>query len=1283
MTTTDIKKLVKLLGFDPTNKNEDVWIKKYPKHDNYTLALDFDKESIDYGLNIEKGDDTTSNFSSDENFVVLECVNHLLEKGYKPKSLTLEKRWRTDKKTAGIGKSDITITDLSGKTLIIIECKTWGKEYIEQKERVIANGGQLFQYYKQDTNCKFLSLYASCVQFDKIEVVHDLIQTFDTEQEKAKQQETDKLITFELARNVEELLEVWKNKSKKEFHTTGIFEDEIEPYNPGFVPIRIKDLKEFTQENARAEYNKFEEILRHNNISDRSNAFNRFISLVLAKIVDEEKPADAITEFQNKKGIDTSEELLERLQSLYSKAMKDYLDEIVINYTIEDIEKIISHYPRQTSKDDLKRIYKELKFYSNNEFSFKEVYNKELFEQNAKVLYEVVERLQQFKFKYSSKAQFLGDFFEDMLESGFKQSEGQFFTPTPIAKFMVSSMPIMEVIEEKVKNKEAKILPSVIDYACGSGHFITEAIEEIQNIIKSLDENYHKDIPTYKQSTKWAGEYICGIEKDYRLARTSQVACFMHGDGDAKIIFGDGLEEHDKMPIKQFDVLLANPPYTIKDFKKHLNKDKIARFELLPFISEDSDDIEVLFIERTKQLVKIGGFAGVFLPSSILNNEGLYTKAREIILKYFELKAIVEFGNNTFSATGTKTVVLFMKRRNDDFQQNCIYIAEDLVLGKDVERKDDFADTQKLLSDYCDLLAIPLSDYKTLVDGNPNNEIIETEYYQNYKEWFEDRTDVKNWKKGKPYEKLTKEQREKQESDWFFEEVLEIEKEKFLYFLLTHKLIETETKGTKKTQKQFVPQQTLIVKSGQKDIEKAFLGYTFSDRRGYKGLEMRKDANGKEITKLYDKEDIRNPEKVNTYIWKAFQEIPISEISPGLQEHIAIYNLADCFDFEKIDFEKRININSEAKIDWTTVWGTEKLKTLNEIAEIQKGTSITKEQTKKGKIPVVAGGQQPAYYHNIANRTPNIITVSASGAYAGFVNYWDIEVFASDCSTIISNNEKSISTKLIYEYLKVIQDNIYKLQRGQAQPHVYPDDLQKIKVPFPSPKTQNIINAQIFEIEKTNLKYNKEIEKAQQNIAVLINQVTGPLTKLKDMTTKIGSGATPKGGENSYQSSGVRLIRSQNIYDFGFFEKGEVFINEEQASKLDNVIVEKNDVLFNITGASIARCCIIDEKYLPARVNQHVAIIRTNENANPKYVQIVLTSADFKKKLLKIGKGATSRESITKKQLEDFTIPLPNKKEQDKIVKEIEVFEAVIKKSETELQNSAIKKADILKRNLT
>ncbi|MBK5202861.1 MAG: restriction endonuclease subunit S [Prolixibacteraceae bacterium] len=136
---------------------------------------------------------------------------------------------------------------------------------------------------------------------------------------------------------------------------------------------------------------------------------------------------------------------------------------------------------------------------------------------------------------------------------------------------------------------------------------------------------------------------------------------------------------------------------------------------------------------------------------------------------------------------------------------------------------------------------------------------------------------------------------------------------------------------------------------------------------------------------------------------------------------------------------------------------------LSTISHIHKGTSIKKTNTVEGEIPVIAGGQEPAYYHNEANRQANVITVSASGAYSGFINFWSQPIFASDCNTIISKDEKIISTKLLYYFLKSIQNLFYSLQRGQAQPHVYASDIERIKIPLLSNAIQlNILIINIF-----------------------------------------------------------------------------------------------------------------------------------------------------------------------------------------------------------------------------
>lgn len=168
--------------------------------------------------------------------------------------------------------------------------------------------------------------------------------------------------------------------------------------------------------------------------------------------------------------------------------------------------------------------------------------------------------------------------------------------------------------------------------------------------------------------------------------------------------------------------------------------------------------------------------------------------------------------------------------------------------------------------------------------------------------------------------------------------------------------------------------------------------------------------------------------------------------------------------------------------------------------------------------------------------------------------------------------------------------------------------------------------------------------------------------KLKDITTKIGSGATPSGGKQSYKTTGIALIRSLNVFDLNFSYDELAYINDEQAKKLNNVTIEPDDILLNITGASVARCCILPKNLLPARVNQHVSIIRINKGlANPYFIQYLLVSPYYKQKLLSIAQGGATREALTKESIENFEIIIPKSKNtQDKIAKILSNYDDLI-----------------------
>ena len=169
------------------------------------------------------------------------------------------------------------------------------------------------------------------------------------------------------------------------------------------------------------------------------------------------------------------------------------------------------------------------------------------------------------------------------------------------------------------------------------------------------------------------------------------------------------------------------------------------------------------------------------------------------------------------------------------------------------------------------------------------------------------------------------------------------------------------------------------------------------------------------------------------------------------------------------------------------------------------------------------------------------------------------------------------------------------------------------------------------------------------------------VAKLGNITSKIGSGATPRGGKEAYKETGLTLIRSLNVYDFSFASDGLAYIDDQQAQQLANVAVAPKDILLNITGASVARCCMVPETVLPARVNQHVAIVRVNPVvADPTFVYYSINSPHYKRRLLSLAQGGATREALTKDTISEFEIALPPLPTQRKIAAVLSGYDDLI-----------------------
>jgi type I restriction enzyme S subunit len=221
---------------------------------------------------------------------------------------------------------------------------------------------------------------------------------------------------------------------------------------------------------------------------------------------------------------------------------------------------------------------------------------------------------------------------------------------------------------------------------------------------------------------------------------------------------------------------------------------------------------------------------------------------------------------------------------------------------------------------------------------------------------------------------------------------------------------------------------------------------------------------------------------------------------------------------------------------------------------------------------------------------------------------------------------------------------------GAKMPRVSMDIFWNHEIPLPPLSEQKRIAAILDKADAIRSKRQQAIKLADDFLrSVFLEMFGDPVTNpkrwevksLKDLASKIGSGSTPRGGKEAYISEGISLVRSLNIHDDEFLHKNLAFITDKQAKELSNVTIEKNDVLLNITGASVCRCALVDSSVLPARVNQHVCIIRPKD-MEPEYLLHMLISTSYKQQLLRIAQSAgATREALTKDQVENLKIPVP------------------------------------------
>lgn len=1241
ITLENFQRVLKSLEF--INENN-IYIKHFDSVD-YDLKADFTNRKLIYPTEkgFEVNDGTTSNFEHPENFVVFECVARLFDKGYRPEHIELEPRWSLGHGGKS-GKADICVKNKDGsRYLCIIECKTADSEYKKELSNMKNDGGQLFSYWQQSKATKWLVLYAS--DFDEInEKITSTVATVNCSDdanyiELAKDDKSLKL--YRDATTVENLYEVWKETYEQKFLGDILFDEETVAYDIGVLPLKKKRLVDFSRDNKIV--NQFEEILRHNNVSDKENAFNRLIALFIAKLYDEKtKSLESEVEFQYKTGTDTYQKMQDRLQKLHHFGMKEFMKEDVF-YVADDYVKNLMKNAigenREQLEAELNETITKLKFYTNNDFAFKDVHNKALFYQNGKILVEMVELFQKYRIIDSNELQLLGDMFEQLLNKGFKQNEGQFFTPIPITCFIWKCLPLRNIIENEEK-KEIRY-PKIIDYACGAGHFLTEGFREVNETIANLG---------FKAEKGWERDCLFGIEKDYRLARVSKISMFMHGADNGNVVFGDGLDNHnEKIVIEngQFDILVANPPYSVSAFKNHLEL-KNNELNLLQYISKDGKEIETLFVERIAQLLKPKGIAAVILPSSILSNSSTsYIKAREEILKNFTLHAIVQFGSKTFGATGTNTVVLYLQKNNEPPVK--AEIAKDNVTA--IFENDDLnvVSDKEIFDSYCKKIEVTKEDYLQFIKAaracEDYTQFKTHAYFGMYAKEFEESTEFKKLKS----EKISKA---------FYDYVLSIEKEKLYYFALIYK------------------QQTLVVTAPSDNAEQeTFLGYSWSNRKGDEGIKIKSSTPQNACGLLYNVYDEEN--SIARFVKDTFlgiyrSSVVVEPVETTISKYISVNALKDMIDFSRTSFDKAIKCNAKIENGELKIESKWPLVKLGEVCDIKIGGTPSRNNAEyfggenlwvsisEMNGQVIYDTKEKITDKGVKNSNVKLIpkgtTLLSFKLSIGKTAVAGKDLYTNEAiAALIPFDLKKLSNDFLFQYFNgnvLDASSVGKKAFGKSLNSAYLKT--EMQIPLPPLDVQKSIVAECEQVDSEYQNAQNDIADCKAKITKIIANETGVNKKLKDICDmKAGKfvsadDISPVQKEGMYPCFGGNGLRGY-VADF------------------------THDGVYPLVGRQGALCgnvCMATGKF---HATEHAVVVTPKENIDVYWLRYQLEFMNLNQY-----STGTAQPGLSVNKIVEVSCTVPPLAEQQKIVSKITALESKITDAKKIMEECPAKKQAIL-----
>ena len=670
------------------------------------------------------------------------------------------------------------------------------------------------------------------------------------------------------------------------------------------------------------------------------------------------------------------------------------------------------------------------------------------------ILNMFLNEIDKFEYTHSEK---LGDAFEHLLSFMGTQGEaGQFRTPRHIIDFIV------EIVNPKKHE-------TILDPACGTAGFLISSYKHI------LEQNKRKT-PGDKlgaEERKKLNNNLFGYDISPDMVRLSLVNMHLHQIANPQIIEYDTLSSEDKWN-EFYDVILANPPF----FSPTGGIQPHTRFGV------QSKRAEVLFVDYIMQHLKPNGRAGVIVPEGIIFQAGnAYKTLRKNLIEDC-LVGVISLPPGVFNPySGVRTSILILDKKLNQ-KSDSIFFAKvendgySLSVQRTPIKENDLDKVLKLIQsnkfDNSYLFEINKSKILERIDFSFSLGIYLDREISNSKFPMVKLGDVAEFQNGCAFKP----------SDWGEEgkPIIRIQN------------LTKSAKSINRTTLEVDPK--YHVESGDLLISwSATIGvFIWEGEPAILNQHIFLVKPNERILKKYlyflglkIKENIERLVHGNTmtHITKGkFLDIEIPLPPMEVQREI----VAELDGYQKvIDGCNQVIENYKPTIDIDPSW---EMVTLGDVAEFKKGTTITKKGLKKGSIPVIAGGRKPAYFHNEVNRIENSITISSSGAYAGFVSFHPYPIFASDCFTVTPKSDL-LDQKFIFYLLKSKQEHIYSLQSGAAQPHIYARDFNDFEIPLPPIEVQREI-VEKLDAEQAVIEGNKKlIEIHTQKIQDRMKKVWG------------------------------------------------------------------------------------------------------------------------------------------------------------------------------------------------